>query len=114
MPVTSENVSRVFENCDDFVMLTVLLGGRNKLQPSLCFIHGIVDSNVINRDVMNPLTSEERFGGVKSAAEAVRLMSEGMVTDYTINLRRDMDSLMEDIVSGYCAVIVNSERCAIT
>ncbi len=114
MPVGIENLKKIFADCGDFVVNEVRVGGEAKLTASLCFIDGIVSGDVIDRDVIRPLTSRERFGEVRGEAEAVRLMSEGLVTNYTVRVRRDMDSAVEDILSGFCAVVFGGERCAVT
>ena len=112
MPVSAENIALVFSGCDDFVAHEVLLGGEVRIKPTVCFIDGIVSSEAISRDVLRPLTSAERFGGVSDLREAVALMSEGMVTGSTVKVRESMDELVEDVLRGFCAVVL--EGCAVT
>ena len=106
MPISAENVRAVFEGCADFVMRKARLGGEGSITPSVCFIDGIVSAEAVSRDVLRPLTSDERFGGVRDEGEAVALMSAGMVTDCTVNVRESMDALAEDLLSGFCAVVL--------
>ena len=112
MPVSAENIRAVFSDCGDFAAHEVLLGGEERIKPLVCFLDGIVSSESIARDVIRPLTSAERFGGVTEQSAAVLLMSEGMATGATVKVRESMDELVEDVLCGFCAVVLTG--CAVT
>lgn len=105
-PLTEENLRRAFEGCGDFGVRSVRLGGAGgRLTAALCSLDGLTDGDAVSESVLRPLTDPARFGRVRTAEEAVRLICEGGAYFYSARRRTTMDEVTEDLLAGWCAVV---------
>ena len=105
-PVSPEGLARIFENCGDFTLRPVRVGGaRGRLEAALCFLDGLVDGEAVSADVLRPLTEEGRFGAAENPEEAAELLAEGLAWFCSARKRCSLDALAADILDGCCAVV---------
>ncbi|MBP5166028.1 MAG: spore germination protein [Oscillospiraceae bacterium] len=104
LPVSSEAVKKVFENCGDLEVRTVRPGG-GAVKAVLCYLDGLADVRAVGRDIIRPLTEKERFDGAVGEGEIVRRLLDGALFSVPCRERRSMAELAGDILRGGCALI---------
>ena len=105
-PVSPEKLEKAFEDCEDFTLRHVRLGGHSgSLTAALCCVDGLVSGSDVSESVLRPLTEAERFGGVGSPEEAAQLLCEGLAWFYAARQRRDLGETAADLLCGCSAVV---------
>lgn len=112
-PVTVAALEAVFAGCYDFESRELHIGGDAANKVRLCFIDGLVSGSDVAEQVIRPLTDPERFGGVRGAQAIARLLG-GSVYVYTAKCRETLGDLASDLLNGFCALIFDAERRAVT
>jgi spore germination protein KA len=112
-PVSSQTVADVFRDCFDFVSREIRVGGGGDTV-TLCFLDGLISGDAIAETVLRPLTDSLRFTGTVPAGETVARMLSGVTYTATVKCRDTLDDTLEDMLNGYCAVIIDSEHTAVT
>lgn len=104
----------IFRDCDDFATRAVFLGGDESAEVTVAFIDGIVSGDSVGKDVIQPLTNKLRFGGMTAGQKAAQLILHGGIYSYTANSRDNLDDLVNDLINGFCAIIFEDEKVAVT
>lgn len=113
-PPTAKTVRELFSDCTDFELRPVWPGGRRIPGVSVCWIDGLVSGKDVSEDVLRPLTDETRLAGAESAEACMDLLLRGAVWSYTAKCRRTLDETAQDLVRGYCAVLFDRTKTAVT
>ena len=113
-PVTVAAVEAVFEGCYDFESRDLHIGGDRAKTVRLCFIDGLVSGSDVAEQVIKPLTDPERFSGNISASDVIAMLLGGSVYVYTAKSRDKLGELAGDLLNGFCALIFDKERTAVT
>ena len=103
--ISGENIRKILGSSGDFSINRIYVGGNRNIEAWLCFVDGLVSGESVAREVIAPATNVDRLGAAKSEADAVNAMLHGAVFNCTVNLRRSMDEIIGDILSGFCAII---------
>ncbi len=114
MPVSSKELEKIFAGCYDFEKRKLTVGGRGGVSVTLCFIDGLVSSEAVAREIIRPLTSDERFAGARNEPEIISLAMGGVVYGQTARRRDVLDDVINDLLNGFCAVIFEKEKSAVT
>ena len=105
-PVSLESLARAFEDCEDFTLRRIRLGGASgSLTAVLCCLDGLVSGSAVSESVLRPLTDPDRFGGVENPEEAAQLLWEGLAWFYAARKRSDLGETAADLLCGCCAVV---------
>jgi spore germination protein KA len=112
--ITCENVRSILGSNSDFASRVLLIRDNSKIPVTLVYIDGLVDSKVINDNVLKPLAQDEQFDTCKTSAEAIALISMGIIYSTTITLRTDLKDLINDLLGGSIAIIFNDSKTAFT
>ena len=113
-PLTAEEVKAVFSDCGDFELRPVWPGGRQIAGVSVCWLDGVVSGKNISEDVLQPLTDALRLSGAGTPEEYIELLLRGAVWSYSAKRRQSLDEVTQDLVQGFCAVLFDRARCAVT
>ncbi|MBE6949402.1 MAG: spore germination protein [Ruminococcaceae bacterium] len=113
-PVTAKTAADVFTDCYDFVTRQIALGGDNNKEVTLCFIDGLVDSKTLAETVLRPLTDSQRFGGDIPSTDAIAKMLGGVTYTASVKHRTVLDDVVQDLLNGFCAIIIDREQTAVT
>ncbi len=108
MEISSENVKSLYGGSDDFHIHTVCIGSHRNQAVHLCFLDGVVSGNDINKMVLEPLTDPRRFGRFTCDSELYRRLLTGSVFSGSLKKAEDMDTLVQLLDNGFCAVIFDS------
>ena len=112
--VTVAAVEAVFDGCYDFESRDLRIGGDQAQTARLCFIDGLVSGSDVAEQVIKPLTDPRRFSGNISAADVIAMLLGGSVYVYTAKSRDKLGELTGDLLNGFCALIFDKERTAVT
>ena len=107
-------LEEVYRDCYDFESREVHIGGDVRRKARLCFIDGLVSGSDVAEQVIKPLTDPERFGAVTDAKSVIAMLLGGSVYVYTAKSRTKLGELAEDLLNGFCALIFDAERTAVT
>ncbi len=103
-----EDLERIFEDCEDFSLRPIRLGGASgRLMASLCCLDGLVSGEAVSGGVLRPVTEAERFGGVASPEEAAEKLWEGLAYFYAAKKRTTLEEVTEDLLFGCCALVLD-------
>jgi spore germination protein KA len=112
--ITSEYIEKIFNDCYDFVQRRVDIGGDAKKGVTLCFIDGLVSGAMIAEEIIRPMTSTQRFGDVVSEKQIIQMLTGGLAYSATVKLRENTDDVVNDLLSGFCAIVLDREHRAVT
>ncbi len=105
-PLCTESLGRAFEDCEDFTLRPIRLGGASgRLTAALCCLDGMVSSSAVSESVLRPITDRVRFGAAEDPAAAAQLLWEGLAYFYSARKRTDLAETAEDLLQGSCAVV---------
>lgn len=113
-PVTTESLAEIFADCDDYTVTPVFIGGRRSLEAAVCYVDGLVQGVSLSEDVMRPLTEPARFDKACDLRSAIDVMLHGGVYNHRIKKSDDINDVVSDMINGFCAVVFNSLRVAVT
>ena len=106
--VSAAALRALFSDCADYNARTVRVGGLSGLLTAqLISLDGMVDGDAVSEAVLRPLTDEKRFGSVITPEEAAKLLTEGLGYYYSAQLRRTLADTAEDLLNGWCAVVLD-------
>ncbi|MDD6188220.1 MAG: spore germination protein [Clostridiales bacterium] len=112
--ISFEYVRQILGRSDDFNSKLIFLGGDERIKAYLCYIDGIVSGESIARDVLRPATDPERFRDIGTTSEAAEWIFHGTVFNANVQKRDKADELIDDILSGFCALIFDDLGIALT
>lgn len=113
LPLCSENLKKVFENCDDFAIRTVYIGGNSAYKAQICFIDGVVSGEAVSREVLASLAKEERFSALYTDKQRLEAVLHGAVSSYAPICCKTMDDTVTAITDGFCAIIFDNIQTAV-
>lgn len=114
-PVSGKEIEAIFSDCYDFEKRTINIGGRTKgAKATLYFIDGLVSGETIAREIIRPLTSDDRFCSMSTEPEIISMVMGGAVYGYTAKRRDVTDEVVKDMLSGFCALVFENEKSAVT
>lgn len=103
VPITKDNLLRIFGEAGDFTLRQVL-AGPDKQELWVCSIDGLVSSSEISDFVMKPLMQARQPVSLETAKTLIYNAVEVPVPD--------MDAAAEKLVNGFCLVIFGENQAA--
>ena len=114
LPISEENLRKIFAHCDDFTAREIIPGGNFLPSVTVCWLDGLVSGTDISDNVLRPLTAADRFAGIRSAGECLNIIMYGAVYSCAMNKRTEIDDVVTDLTNGCCAIIFPALRSAVT
>ena len=108
LPLTPESVKQVFEGCVDFDCRLLAVAGAGTAV--LCWINGMVKLERVSDYIIRPL-SEWSGPGQEGLVKSIL---EGGVWNLSAVRRKDMDTVVSDLVSGCCILFLPGEEGALS
>ena len=112
-PICTDTLRRIFSGCSDFECREIYAGGKPVKGLSVCYVDGLVNTELLSEAVIRPLTEAGRLAGTRSARECLELSKHGAIYDCSVKERTDINEVVFDILSGLCAVVFDNERTAL-
>lgn len=112
-PLTLENLEQVFSDCVDFKKRKVFLHGDPQREVTLCYILGMARNERFNDYILRPLAQDPMLASVPMH-EAFTLLEKGALYDMAAERREDLDSVVQDLIIGYCALFFPGQSAVLT
>ena len=112
-PISTAALRRIFTSCSDFECREIYAGGKPVKGLSICYMDGLVNTELLSEAVVRPLTEAGRLAGTRSARECLDLCRHGAIYDSSVKERTDINEVVFDILSGLCAVVFDNECAAL-
>lgn len=112
-PLSTKNLSDLFSHCGDFEKREFIYGLDGSVRLNLCWIDGLVSTPMLSQNVLRPLTQLARCGVACDQHTAWQRIAAGGVYNCVVRRCEDMDSLVELITHGFCALIFDELSAAL-
>lgn len=112
--VTTENIKSILSDSDDIKYQVYYINGRRNLPVTLIYVDGLVDTKVINDDILKPLMQEKALEEVNNLKDIVDLIEHGIIYHASRKMQSSLGDTLEDILRGSVALVFDKEKKAIT
>ncbi len=99
--ISAAALQKLFSDCADFQTRRIAVGGGPALV-WVCWLDGLTDGAEIAEQLLRPLTDAARF---PAGGDVLGLAARGLVYAGSMSRCRDMDTLVSDLLGGYCALL---------
>ena len=103
LPLSLENLERVFADCDDFNKRQVYLHGDPSRQVTVCYIGGMARTERLNDYVMRPLAQDPMLASVPES-RVFELLEKGALYAQSATRTTELDEAALAIIDGSCAL----------
>jgi len=114
MEVTIENIRDILSNSSDVIYQVHYINGRHDLPVNVVFIDGLVDTKIVNDDVLKPLTQEKVLEEIQDFNTIIDLIEHGTIYHASRKLQNDLEATIKEILNGAVALVFDKEKKAIT
>ena len=112
--VTFANIKRILSDSDDINYQIHYINNRPDLSVTLIYVDGMVDTKIVNEDILKPLTQEKAFMEAKNAKDIIEFIENGAIYHSSRKKRLTLKETLEDILKGSAALVFDSEKTAVT
>ena len=112
-PVCADSLKTIFAESDDFTLRPVWPGGEPEDGVSLCWLEGLVSADAVSRDVLRPLTDSRRLSPRDDQRRWLQALERGAVWSSAATRCSDMDTLVDQLLNGSCAVVFDRLGAAV-
>jgi len=112
--ITTENVKMFLSDSSDVNYQLFYINGCRDLPVTVVFVDGLVDTKIVNDDILKPLTQERILEEAKDFSSIIDLIEHGTIYHASRKLRVKLGDTLSDILSGAVALIFDKEKKAIT
>jgi len=103
LPLNTESIKAVFDNCADFQIRSLDLAGDPKKKLELVSIAGMVKMERVSDYILRPLAQEESLRNC-TMEEAFDRMAEGALYNWLVQVRTTVDQVVGDLINGNCVL----------
>jgi len=112
--VTTENVRSVLSDSSDINYQVHYINGCRDLPVNVVFVDGLVNTKMVNDDILKPLSQEKILEEAKDYKSIIDLIEHGTVYHASRKLRTGLEDTLADILNGAVALIFDKEKKAVT
>ncbi len=112
--VTAENIRDILSDSSDVIYQLHYINGCRDLPVTVVFVDGLVDTKIVNDDVLKPLTQENVLKAAKDNDSLIDLIEHGTIYHSSRKLRISLGETLADILDGAVALVFDKEKKAIT
>lgn len=112
--VTTANVKAILADSSDVVYQVHYINGDKNIPVSVFFLDGMVNTKLVNDDILKPLTQEKSLSDVKGSDDLIELIEHGTVYHASRKIQTRLDEVLNDIITGSVALIFDREKKAVT
>ena len=110
----AETLRALFADCADYQQREVLFGLDEKRRLSLCWLDGIVSSELVAEQILRPLTDSLRADSPENQQQSLERILSGAVYSHSAQCRESLDALVADLTHGSCALLFDGIEKAIS
>ncbi len=111
--ISSAQLKKVFEGCNDFVIRRIHYGLDSRFFFHVCWLDGVVSGIAVAEDVIRPLTQNLRAGDPEDEQDCLRRIATGAVYSYSVKHRTELSDVISDISHGHCAIVFDNLSSAL-
>jgi len=112
--VTTENIRRVLSDSNDIEYQVHYINGRRNLPVTVVYVDGMVDTKIVNDDILRPLIQEKALEEVKNDKGVIELIEHGFIYHASRRVQNNLEDTLSDILSGSVALVFDKEKKAVT
>ena len=108
-------IKRVFDRCSDVVVREFKIPAKEAIDASLIYIDGMVDDDLVAESILRSLQLNPAIinDDKVNKSNAFTMVKERLLSIGEIKTVRDMDSLVEHVLSGQAALLIDGSAQAI-
>lgn len=109
-------LQEIFSECSDFNMREISLGDEYQHKILIAFIDGLVDKELINNSILQPLMIESKkapLSGKINKNLILGLLKENILAISELNELTDFDESIHQILSGDTVIYIDGKRIAL-
>ncbi len=110
----AQNIKNQIGDSSDIVFRELYVNGNEKLPVTFIFVDGLINDKNMDDDILKPLLQERVLSCDKDETEVINYITKGGLYHNSAKIRDKIDETIEDILNGYCALIFDKERKAVT
>jgi spore germination protein KA len=112
--LTSENIKEILSKSADIRFVEIYICGDAGRPVTVSFVDGLANQQSISDYIISPLSDKSMLYRAKADTEVIDLVAHGLVRCPVLATRTDINGVINDILSGSCAVIFDSVKTAVT
>ena len=113
LPLSLENVEKVFARCADFSKRQAMVGGNPERRVTLCYLNGTVRGERVNDYLLRPLAQDEGLAGAEGE-QLFSLLEGGALYNLYVQRRTTMDQAAQDLTAGWCLLFLPGQADALS
>ena len=113
-PVSAEAIREAFSLCSDFAERELLYGLSGTEKLFVCWLDGVASAADVSSLVIRPVTDRLRAVPSPDADGLQSVLSLGGIYSAAIKKRDSLADVLDDLTHGFCAVVFDSLRSALT
>ena len=110
-PLCAASLETAFRRCADFQARRLSVGAETEL--FICWIDGLISSFETAEELLRPLCDPRRLGGADAEGVFAALL-DGAVSAPSLDERKTLNELCEDLTHGRCALVCDALGRAIS
>ncbi|WP_050753660.1 spore germination protein [Pseudobacteroides cellulosolvens] len=114
LEITTENIKKILSDSSDINYQVHYINSSRHIPVSVIFIDGLVNSKIINDDILKPLTQQKILKEVKNFDDIIELIEHGTVYHSSRKLQNTLGDTLDSILDGSVALVFDKEKKAIT
>lgn len=111
--LTTKNIKRILSDSNDVIYQTHYIHGCRDVPVSVVFIEGLVNVQILNDDILKPLTQEKALKE-GNFSEIIELIGHGTLYHASRKIQNSLEDTLDDILSGGAALVFDKEKKAVT
>jgi len=112
--ITTENIKSILSDSSDINYQVYYINGRRDLSVTLVFVDGLVDTKMVNDDILKPLMQEKALEEVNNIKDIINLIEHGLIYHASKKIQNNLGDTLADILNGSVALVFDKEKKAIT
>lgn len=112
--ISSDSLRTMFAESQDIVFGEIAANSKREIILTYAFVDGMVDSKILDDDILRPLVQEESLEDTKTEVQLLELIMQGSVYHCQRKLRDKLSDCIEDLLSGSVILIFNGAKKAVS
>ncbi len=112
--LTGENIRTLLSDSNDIVFREIYINENKRLCITLCYVDGLINSEVASATILKPLMQESKLSEAKNSKEIIKLIEHGTLYYTSQATRNNINDTIKDVLNGSVALIFNDEKIAVT
>ncbi len=109
-----EILRQLFQDNEDIIFTNISVKNNENMRITVIFVDGMVNSKMVDDDVLKPLVQEEILGKVKTEKALIDLIMDGAIYHCQRKLRDKLDDCVGDLLSGSAILVFDNAKAAVT